>query len=510
MNRAFTTAVDAFRARPAVFAAALAALVVLVPANAYALAFVPIMIGAGVITGGLMVANDIACWWFVECGTGTAVVAMQKNCYFCGIIVTLACQGGGYSRAIFLMFAPTALALARFCFLVFLAMQVGKLFVFPKDGGENLKEIVKQAFFFTLAISTLTASIAGGENPWLFDWVFDMMQRLTLAVSMKAINYMAMQGIGQIIQASVPNFGGGCPGFMQGSTSGSVAAALPYSTQVAQQYADLWAHVELGVYPIIAIAMQRLTPDHFTAAGALAGIMLAAPYVFVLCVFGAFLVQTMFYFVAITSAAPFLIAGLMFQTSRGWLLSGVRFLLGGCMTIFFCAIAMGFTLSLIVINMGISMQNVGSGDIGVVKGLSKSPFGEAASGIVAAWKFLTGSGSTSAPDLGSTAANVVTLSISSVDNAAYWQLFLVGYISIMLHLAAPRIASNISGANDSATTAATVVGAGQLAASKTVGVGRFGGGAAIGAAGQMGGGLLGYAAQRAGDLLAAFRGAGKP
>lgn len=497
----------AYAARPVLFAALVAAILVLTPGTAHAI--LPALLIAGAVAGGLFVANDLVCWFVYDCGTGTASLAVAKDCYFCVIPITLACQGGGFSRAIFLMFAPMALSVARFLFLCFLAMQVGKIFVFPKDGGENLKEIVKQAGFFTLAISIMTASSAGGGNPWLFDWGFDLMQRLTLAVSMKAIDYMAMQGIGQVVRATVPNFAGGCPGFVAGGATGAVSAGLAFATDVAQMYADLWAHVELGVYPIIAIAMQRLTPDHFTAAGAVSGIILAAPYVFVMGVFGAFMVQTMFYFVAIAAAMPFLISGIMFQTTRGWLLSAFRFLVGGCMTIFFCAVAMGFTLSLIVINVAITMKDVGAGQVGVVEGLNKSPLGYAARGIIDALTGNFSSGSVSGQSA-PVAANVVSLTLSSMDNSAYWQLFLTGFISIMLHLAAPRIASNISGANDSATTAAAVTGAGQLAASKLLGAPMRGGAMAVGGAGQVAGGILGWTQQRAADLLAGFRGAGKP
>jgi len=501
------------RTRPVLFATFLACLLIAPGVAHAALPLLAVAGGAAVIAGGLMIANDLLCWKFMDCGTGTATMALQHDCYFCGIFVTLACQGGGYSRALYLMFAPMALSLARFCFLLFLAYQVANLFVWPKDGGENLREIVKQGLIFTFVVSTMSASLAGGSNPWLFEWVFDMSQRLALAVSMKAINYMAMQGIGQLVSASVPNFSGGCPGLLGAQSSGAVAAALPYATEVAQQYANLWAHVELGIWPIIVIAMQRLLPDHFTASGAISGILLAAPYIFVMGIFGAFLVQTMFYFIAITSGIPFLLAGTMFQTSRGWLLSAVRFLLGGCATIFFCAIAMGFTLSLVVVNLSISMKSVGADQVGVVQGLGLSPVGIAAKGVMSVFDFL-GQAWGSTPAAGTSqapaATQVVSLELASIDKPAFWQLFLTGYISIMLHLAAPRIASNISGANDSATTAAAVTGIGQMAAARAVGLSSRGVGGAVGSTGTIAGGALGYVTNRAADLIAAFRGAGKP
>jgi hypothetical protein len=61
----------------------------------------------------------------------------------------------------------------------------------------------------------------------------------------------------------------------------------------------------------------------------------------------------------------------------------------------------------------------------------------------------------------------------------YWHLFLIGFISILFHLKASTIASNISGSSDGPGAAGALVGAAMIAAgtAKNVGV-RMGGKAA--------------------------------
>lgn len=449
-----------------------------------------------VVVGGAGVANELFCW-VKECGVGTVQVPTQRDCLFCGIFVQLSCQGGSYSRLLYGLFAPTALSLARVLFLWFLALTLAKVFVWPKSGGEQWQELIKKCGLYFFVVALLTMGVAGGQNPWIFEWIFDLLQKLALATATKAIDFVAQQSFGRTITATVPNFGAGCAGIVAGT--GLNTGNLSQQTSVAQQYANLWAHVEFGIWPVISVVVLRLSPEHFTASGALSAIILAAPYVFVLGVFGAFMVQTMFYFIAVTAASPFLIAGMIFKTSQGWAISALRLLVGGAMTIFFSAIAMGFTLSILGVNVSVLRTSVGTGQVGAAQGLQKNMFGEL-------FDLVTG------PSSPASAAALETMSVtmSSITNPGYWLMFLTGFISIMLHLAAPRIASNISGSNDSATTAATVVGAGQLAAGKVLGISRLGVGQAITAGGQAAGGAAGWTANTAADLIGKFRGSGKP
>ena len=100
------------------------------------------------------------------------------------------------------------------------------------------------------------------------------------------------------------------------------------------------------------------------------------------------------------------------RTRRGFTEAAIRLYLSGGLTIVFAALAMGFTLA--VTHNFIS-------DLIVAVDVAQGSF------------FLTW---------------------------AYWGMLLLGFISVLLHLKAATLASNISGANDGAgPAAATIVGA---------------------------------------------------
>ena len=100
------------------------------------------------------------------------------------------------------------------------------------------------------------------------------------------------------------------------------------------------------------------------------------------------------------------------RTRRGFTEAAIRLYLPGGLTIVFAALAMGFTLA---------VTHAFVSDLIVAVGVAQGDF------------FLTW---------------------------AYWGMLLLGFISVLLHLKAATLASNISGANDGAgPAAATIVGA---------------------------------------------------
>ncbi|MBL0928900.1 MAG: hypothetical protein IBJ15_02065 [Alphaproteobacteria bacterium] len=495
----------------------LVALFVYFAATNAAHALIPLLIFGAVGAG--LAANEIFCW-VTECGGGTATFSMQRECIFCGIFVQLSCQSSAYSRAIYVMFADMALALARFLFMVYLSITVMKMFVFPKEGHEHLVGIVSRCMIYFGVTALLFIGSTGTAQPLIFEWLFDLMQQLVLATAQMAISYISQETISRQLLASVPNFTGGCGSVMTGG-SGALANYVNAGTPVALAYANLWNHIEIGVWPIIAVVAKRLTPDHFTPSGAISAILLAAPYVFVLIVFGVFLVQVLFYFLAVGAASPFLIGGLMFRTSQGWAMSAFRLLVGGSMTIFFSALALGFTLSLIA---G-ALKNIGTavaGDpgcaaaaaTGVVSGLNKNLFGWLGDGISNVYNSIPGTfgAAPASPQPCASGAPVTTVQVEThgIDTVDFWKMVLIGWISVMLHLAAPRIASNVSGANDSANTAGALTSMGGLGVAKMLGGARLGTAGAISSAGGAAGGLAAWTQNRAAQFIGLFSGRGTP
>lgn len=164
-------------------------------------------------------------------------------------------------------------------------------------------------------------------------------------------------------------------------------------------------------------------------------ILLLLPYVFVIGLFTAYIVESLFMYLATTMVAPFLMICAFFDPLRQIFITGLRIYASAALTIIFAAMAMGFTLS------------VSAGYFSEIQCLIvKEPTITLASG-----KTATCSSATIAR------TDPVILSYE------YWSAVLIGFASILLHIKAKTLASNFSGASDGAGPAAAVVAATKLA-----------------------------------------------
>ncbi len=154
------------------------------------------------------------------------------------------------------------------------------------------------------------------------------------------------------------------------------------------------------------------------------GLMLGAlvmliPFVFVWGIFLAYILEGTFKLLAVTAISPLLIVAGAFSSTRGFMTMGMRVVLDGCLTVVLAAVAMGFTLSV--------AQSI----------------------------------------IGAVTTDGVSLRVSSNDfifSGEYWILFILGFVSVLFHLKAATIASNISGAQDGPGAAAAVVSTSMAAA----------------------------------------------
>jgi hypothetical protein len=149
-----------------------------------------------------------------------------------------------------------------------------------------------------------------------------------------------------------------------------------------------------------------------------AAVILSLPYLFVWGIFMAFVLEGVFKLLAITSVAPLLIVAAAFPPTRGFATSGMRIVLGGVLTVIFAAVAMGFTLS--VLDTFINKLPMTGGSF---------------TGDTAKW----------------------------VQSKEYWAAIILGFVSVLFHLKAATLASNISGASDGPGAAAAVVAGGMSA-----------------------------------------------
>lgn len=148
------------------------------------------------------------------------------------------------------------------------------------------------------------------------------------------------------------------------------------------------------------------------------GLILMVPYLFVWCVFMAFMLEGMFKLLAITALAPVAIALSAFGPTRGFSIAALRVVINGALTVVFAAVAMGFTVAVVRYYLNDPVIPLDA-DGRIVRGASDFVF-----------------------------------------SPAYYSIFILGFISILFHLKAATLASNISGASDGPGAAATVVGAG--------------------------------------------------
>ena len=201
------------------------------------------------------------------------------------------------------------------------------------------------------------------------------------------------------------------------------------------------------------------------------GIALLLPWTFVMLIFAAYVVEAIFKFLAVTALAPVWLVSAFFQRTRSFLEAAIRLYISGGLTVVFAAVAMGFTLAVTDSYIQPLFTAVMDGKY-----------------LIMTW--------------------------------GYWAMLVLGFISVLLHLKAATLASNISGANDGAGPAAATVMAGKMtvglagaAALRYGGLRQMAGWAGGGlqdtrtAAGWARGGLPGAAIGAAGDIAAGAAGA---
>ena len=169
------------------------------------------------------------------------------------------------------------------------------------------------------------------------------------------------------------------------------------------------------------------------------------PFLLVWAIFLAFLVEGLFKLLGVTALGPLLIVAAGFKPTRGFTMSGLRLALNGVLTVVFAGIAMGFTLA--VLKETIDTVPVDSN------------------------------------------GNMTVGASAFLFSAEFFGLFIVGLISVLFHLKAATMASNIAGAMDGPGAAASVAAAGVGLAGGMAGVAGAGArkfmGAGKGAAGAM-------------------------
>jgi len=191
-------------------------------------------------------------------------------------------------------------------------------------------------------------------------------------------------------------------------------------------------------------------------------ILLMLPFLFVVALFTAFMVEALFKFVAIGVISPVLLLLIPFPVVRAFSFAGLRIVVGAALTLVMVAGAMGFTMKTVD---KYADKLAASVDLSTREGDAAS---EAAAEAHRKWrdKCLFDNGSDECKALfedwwkKKEAADDGT-STFSIFSREYFMMFAIGMASILLHIQAKGLASNLASVQDGAGPAAAVVAGGK-------------------------------------------------
>lgn len=372
-------------------------------------------------------------------------------CQFVWLVQDFATKFARETHAALAAVVPDLLATVL---LLLIVTAAARLFLSPRDAAPIARDLILRLLLGCVIFAILLAaagSSSDGDPPFLFEFVIDLLQGTAVDVARLVI--------------SVP--------FQKLGVQPVVAAVRP---ELTGPYVELWQNVEAVPMTLVLVAGERM--DSFISAVVSSSwipwFLLAIPYLFVLGVFAAFIVTTIFYFTAIAATSPLLLVGLLFPATRGLAVGGLRLCLTGALTVVFASAAMGLTGYVLASFLPELARLVDCAQ--PVQPWLPWPF-----------SFVIGG----------------SASVGLFGRASYWFTLVLGFASMILHLAAPRMAANLSGASDSAASAAAVVAAGQYLTARSIGALRRG---AVGSP-EMTGQLGGLAGAGVNLIMNRFRGA---
>lgn len=423
---------------------------------------------------------------------------MNGSCLFCSVfseLFTLAfgTGNGGYARAAFDVLVRPANAFTRLVCTILVVWTMLQFMLYEDASREMLKRSIK---LIAILVTVGFFSSVGGTN-WLFEVVILGMQKTGLGIAQAVIG-------------------------ASGNVCGDAGTAPVLGDAGSGTYTALWQGVECVAFTPVRYAAEnwaRLSGISGFIGGLgdwFAWLILAFPYLFVLGIFGAFLIQSMFYFLALAGTTPVILIFVVFDSTRGICWAALKFLLSGALTVVFAGMAMGFTgfvLAKYTRNIANYQQLSISASLGQCTARKLEEYRRSHNGRIDNYDVYRVINNQCQAETNTASGSLATYDDDKVCDLnhftctkSYWAAFLIGMMSVLLHLLAPRIAANLSGASDSAATAAAVVGAGQMGAAKAMGWTQNTLGWGLNTAGRTGGLML-YGAGRAGGMIGNLAGA---
>jgi len=365
------------------------------------------------------------------------IIPESAPCTLCRVIEALAFEAEQFTRRV----APTLHALFTDLFRVLLLawivvvgirLTVGLV---PPPAETAGRAVLAVVIFLALAWVDL----------W-WSYVYLVFRDITLGLAMTIVNAISNVGIPRGAEDYTPF--AQIFGIIENSIMSILTAGFAEITKPVPAAAGdpSWAERNIPGLGDVRAGLQGLSNAFREFLQLLWGVILMIPYAFVMLLFAAYIVEGLFKFLAVTALTPVWLVCAFLPRTRPFTEAALRLYLSGGLTIVFASLAMGFTLAVTHEFLAILVAAVNDADTLLIE----------------IW--------------------------------AYWGLLLLGFVSLLLHLKAATLASNISGANDGTGPAAATVAAGKL----IVAAGVVASWRALGGRGAMSA-LAGSAAGRAGQ-----------
>lgn len=305
----------------------------------------------------------------------------------------------------------------------------------------TLKQMVVAVLFFVLAIQLLKDYAAVDE--YVFSYFLNQAVALGkfIIVEASSITDAGQGGANRRVAVDAANFTG---------------------------YSSLMYLVEAQMKIIVAVVI-----DQFKSVSLLSspmtvflGVLLLLAFLFVILIFAAFMVESLFKFAVISICSPLLLICLPFKITRPFVGVGLRTLLGAALVIVFASVAMGLTMGVVDDYSSMLSRSVKEGQAN-----------KACATIAEQAAYVAGGGAVGSGGGSGGGAAIDYNCIQSIDfgDPSMIVFYVIGFVSILLHLQAKTLATNFSGANDGVGPAAATVaaakaglGVGTLGASRTL------------------------------------------
>lgn len=234
-----------------------------------------------------------------------------------------------------------------------------------------------------------------------------------------------------------------------------VGVGKPTSPPLLNGYTELIWLAEEQIWRIIKLVITIFKKGGADIAHYVLSGTLLLPYLFVAGIFIAFMVECAFKFYSIGILAPVLTMLLPFRSTRAGAIAALRTLIGAGLTVIFASGAMALTVGIVDKYVGV-----------VDKQLQSREQYEAACAKVANPAY-----DVQSDEMGEMwyhGGSVAALKCEkpythfTIYTKDFFIFYIVGFVSVLLHLGSKSLASNISGANDGVGPAAATVAAAKL------------------------------------------------